>query len=91
MLGWDAKEHAGLFVGGFCCALEGRKITQQLLEQGADIIPPVAGTNVGPGAANAVQTHGNAYLIGVDTDWTVTSPEYADIVLTRSSRIMIQV
>jgi basic membrane protein A len=82
VLGWDAKKHEGLFVGGFCCAFEGRQITHQLLGQGADIILPVAGTNVGPGAANAVQTHGNAYIIGVDTDWTVTSPEYTDIVLT---------
>ncbi len=42
----------------------------------------MAGINVGPGAANAVQTHGNAYIIGVDTDWTVTNPEYANIVIT---------
>jgi basic membrane protein A len=38
--------------------------------------------NVGPGAANAVQNHGGAYIIGVDTDWTLTYPEYANIVLT---------
>jgi len=82
VLGWDAKKREGLFVGGFCCALEGRQMTQQLLDEGADIILPVAGTNVGPGAADAVQTHRNAYIIGVDTDWTVTAPEYADIVLT---------
>ncbi len=82
LLAWDATKHEGLFVGGFCCALEGRQIAQQLLDEGADIILPVAGTNVGPGAAHAVQTHGDAYIIGVDTDWTMTNPEYADIVLT---------
>ncbi len=82
LLGWDVKKHEGLFVGGFCCALEGRLITQHLLGEGADIILPVAGTNVGPGAAHAVQTHGHAYIIGVDTDWAVTYPEYAEIILT---------
>jgi basic membrane protein A len=82
VLGWDVKKHEGLFVGEFCCAAEGRQLTQQLLSEGADIILPVAGVNVGPGAAKAVQTHGNAYIIGVDNDWTVTNPEYANIVLT---------
>ncbi len=82
VLGWDVEKHEGLFVGEFCCAAEGRQLTQQLLNEGADIILPVAGINVGPGAANAVQTYGNAYIIGVDTDWTLTYPEYANIVLT---------
>ncbi|MEO5887026.1 MAG: BMP family ABC transporter substrate-binding protein [Anaerolineales bacterium] len=82
VLGWDAQKHQGLFVGDFCCAAEGRQITQQLLDQGADIILPVAGTGAGAGATYAVKTRGNAYIIGVDTDWGVTDPEYADIVLT---------
>ena len=29
-----------------------------------------------------MQAHGNAWLIGVDNDWAVTFPEFADIVLT---------
>ena len=82
VLGWDAVNHEGLFIGGFCCSAEGREITEQLLDQGADIILPVAGTNVGPGAAYAVKSHGNAYIIGVDTDWAVTEGEFTNIVLT---------
>jgi basic membrane protein A len=82
VLGWDVEKHEGLFVGEFCCAAEGRQLTQQLLDDGADIILPVAGVNVGPGAANAVQTHGSAYIIGVDTDWALSNPEYANIVIT---------
>jgi WD40 repeat protein len=82
VLGWDPARHEGLFLGGFCCSAEGRAITQQLLDQGADIILPVAGTNVGPGAAYAVQAHRNAYIIGVDTDWTLTNAEFTDIILT---------
>jgi basic membrane protein A and related proteins len=82
VLGWDVKEHEGIFLGDFCCAAEGRELTQQLLDQGADVILPVAGTGAGAGALYAVQTHGSAFLIGVDTDWTVTFPEYKDIMLT---------
>jgi basic membrane protein A len=82
VLGWDVGKREGLFVGGFCCAAEGRTITEQLLRAGADIILPVAGVDVGQGALLAVKSHGNAYIIGVDTDWTVTFPEYKDIILT---------
>jgi basic membrane protein A len=37
---------------------------------------------VGLGAADAIQAHGSAYLVGVDTDWTVSAPSYAGITLT---------
>jgi basic membrane protein A len=82
VLGWDVEKRAGLFVGSFCCAAEGRMITGQLLDPGADIVLPVAGRYVGSGALSAVKSHGNAYIIGVDTDWVITEPEYADIILT---------
>lgn len=82
VIGWDMRKHVGLFVGGFCCTTEGRKMVQQLLDEGADVILPVAGQSVGWGAGAAVQEHGNAWLIGVDNDWTVSSPEFADILLT---------
>jgi basic membrane protein A len=51
------------------------------MDEGADIIMPVAGP-VGLGTAAAVQERGNAYIIGVDTDWYVSAPEYASIILT---------
>lgn len=81
-LGWDVQKHEGFFIGDFCCAADGREMTQQLLAQGADIIFPVAGTSVGAGALYAVKTHGNAYIIGVDTDWVLSNPEYKNIILT---------
>jgi basic membrane protein A len=37
---------------------------------------------VGLGTAAAVQERGNAYIIGVDTDWTVSASEYANVTLT---------
>ena len=82
VLGWDAQKHEGLFIGDFCCAAEGRQRTQQLLDQGADVILPVAGTGAGIGSLYAVKKHGSAYIIGVDTDWVVTDPDYKDIILT---------
>jgi basic membrane protein A len=82
VLGWDVEKREGLFVGGFCCASEGRMITEQLLDAGADIILPVAGRDVGSGALSAAQSRGNAYVIGVDTDWAVSETTYADIILT---------
>ena len=57
-------------------------MAQRLLDAGADIVLPVAGESVGWGAGAAVQEHENAWLIGVDTDWTETAPEYVDILLT---------
>jgi len=37
---------------------------------------------VGLGSAQAIQEQGDAWIVGVDTDWTFSAPEYADIVLT---------
>jgi basic membrane protein A len=42
---------------------------------------PVAGP-VGLGAASAIQSNGNAWMIGVDSDWTESAPEYADVIFT---------
>jgi basic membrane protein A and related proteins len=81
VLGWDKDTQTGLFVGNFESTDDGRNMAQALLDEGADIIMPVAGP-VGLGAAAAIQEQGNAYLIGVDYDWYVSAPTYADIILT---------
>jgi WD40 repeat protein/basic membrane lipoprotein Med (substrate-binding protein (PBP1-ABC) superfamily)/DNA-binding SARP family transcriptional activator len=80
-LGWDAQARDGLFAGTFVEAEAGRRLAGQLLDEGADVILPVAGTQTGYGAADVARSRG-AYLIGVDTDWTITAPEFAGIVLT---------
>jgi basic membrane protein A len=82
VLGWNPEKHQGLFIGSFCCAAEGRQLTHQLISQGADIIFPVAGSKVAPGVGYAAKAYGKTYIIGVDTDWFVTEPEYSDIMLT---------
>jgi basic membrane protein A len=55
------------------------------MDEGADVIMPVAGP-VGLGTAAAILERSSAdapvWLVGVDTDWTVSAPEYADVTLT---------
>lgn len=81
VLGWDPEAQTGLFVGNFESTEDGRTMGLSLMDEGADIIMPVAGP-VGLGTAAAAQQRGDVYIIGVDTDWTQTSPEYTDLILT---------
>ena len=81
VLGWDTDEGTGLFVGNFESTEDGRSAGEDFLNEGADVIMPVAGP-VGLGTAQAVQASGDAWVIGVDADWTATAPEYEDIILT---------
>jgi basic membrane protein A len=82
VLGWDpADREGGLFTGNFDSTDDGRRLAETLMDEGADVIMPVAGP-VGLGSAAAIQERGNAWLVGVDTDWRESAPEFADIVLT---------
>ncbi|MEN6555058.1 MAG: BMP family ABC transporter substrate-binding protein [Anaerolineaceae bacterium] len=88
VLGWDpANPDSGLFSMSFDDQQKGRELAVSLMDEGADIIMPVAGP-VGLGAAAAIKERGNAYLIGVDSDWFLTSPEYADITLSSVMKLM---
>jgi basic membrane protein A and related proteins len=82
VLGWDLKDPAkGLFTNSFDDQTKGKETGISLMDEGADIIMPVAGP-VGLGTAAALKERGNAMLIGVDSDWFLTAPTYADITLT---------
>src|SRR5690606_34039019 len=81
VLGWDATTQTGDFVGNFESTDDGRTRGETYLDEGADIIMPVAGP-VGLGTAAAVQERGNAWIVGVDTDRTVSAANYTDIILT---------
>jgi basic membrane protein A and related proteins len=87
VVGWDPVAQTGLFVGNFESTDDGRDRGQALLGEGVDIIMPVAGP-VGLGTAEAVKSAGNAWIIGVDTDWTVSTPQYADVILTSVNKNM---
>ena len=75
VLGWDPIAQTGLFTGNFESTDDGRTMGESLMDEGADIIMPVAGP-VGLGTAAAVKERGNSYIIGVDSDWFLTAPDY---------------
>ena len=79
--GWSTADQDGLFTESFEDLDKGKQVTQQLLDEGADIIMPVAGP-VGLGSAEAVSEAGNASMIWVDTDGCVSAPDICDLLLT---------
>jgi basic membrane protein A and related proteins len=87
VLGWDPATQTGSFVGNFESTDDGRNQAESFMDEGADVIVPVAGP-VGLGSAAAVQERGNAWIIGVDSDWTATASEYSDIILTSIMKLM---
>jgi basic membrane protein A and related proteins len=81
-LGWDKDAQDGLFTGDFEDVQKGVTTAQGLIEQGADVILPVAG-QVGEGAARAAAQAGDALVIWVDADgYDVLPAEYRPLVLT---------
>lgn len=79
VLGWDGTE--GLFTGNFESTDDGRAFGENLITEGADVIMPVAGP-VGLGTAAAAQAAGDVMIIGVDSDWYESAPDYRDVELT---------
>lgn len=81
LVGWSSESEKGLFTGDFEDLDKGRQFGQQLLDEGADIIMPVAGP-VGLGTAEAVRDAGNASMVWVDTDGCVSASDFCDLFLT---------
>lgn len=80
VLGWDKAAQEGQFADTFDDQQVGTQIAESMVQQGADVIMPVAGP-VGFGAAAVAREKGDIMIIGVDTDWFVSS-EYGDVTLT---------
>ena len=81
VLGWDKEAQTGSFTGDFENQANGQNLAKGFIDQGADVIMPVAGP-VGLGAAAAAQEAGDVSIVGVDADWFETSPDYSSIILT---------
>jgi len=82
VIGWDSASGEGTFTGDFENQDNGRQTAEALIQEGADIIFPVAGP-VGLGAMAAVQdSGGDALYIGVDVDQAISVAEYEDIMLS---------
>ena len=82
LIGWDNAADDGLFTGDFEDEAKGRATTQTLLDQGADVIMPVAGP-VGLGTIAAIEAAGSdAKVVWVDTDGCESVAESCDMFLT---------
>lgn len=82
LVGWSTADDDGLFTGDFEDLSKGRQTTESLLDQGADIILPVAGP-VGQGSIEAIRAGGDAAkLIWVDTDGCESVADACDLFLT---------
>lgn len=78
VLGWDGKN--GAFVGGFDDKSKGQSIANGFIQQGADVVFPVAGP-AGLGGLQAAKDN-NVKGIWVDTDGCVSAAEYCSVLLT---------
>jgi len=88
VLGWSEKTQNGIFVGGsnpFNDQGAGQRIANTFINQGADIIFPVAGGD-GLGTAAAVKTADasgkHVYMYWVDTDGCVSASQYCQYFIT---------
>jgi basic membrane protein A len=85
LLGWDKAKQDGSFTDDFEKQDKGKQLTQNFLDQGADVVMPVAGP-VGKGAGAALKEAKAAgkdvKLIWVDSDGFLTAPDYKDIMLS---------
>ncbi len=85
VLGWNEKTQKGTFAGNFTDLGKGQQIANTFINEGADIIFPVAG-GVGLGTAKAIQTADtggkNINMMWVDTDGCVSAATYCKYIIT---------
>ena len=83
VLGWNPADQAGLFTENFESLDDGRTFAQNLVDEGADIVMPVAGP-VGLGSAALASELGTDKLmiIGVDADQFNTDTANQNVYLT---------
>jgi len=89
LLGWDAAKQTGTFVGGnnpWGDPAKGEQLAKTFLDQGADIVHPVAG-GTGNGTIKAMLAAGK-WAIGVDTDQAISLAEYAPAILTSAEKVI---
>ena len=95
VLGWDGSKPdpakaGGTFVGGSGSTdtwnnpSKGEQIAKSFLDQGVDILHPVAG-ETGNGSIKAMLAAGK-WAIGVDNDQAITLPDYAAAILTSAQK-----
>ncbi|MEO5964667.1 MAG: BMP family ABC transporter substrate-binding protein [Candidatus Limnocylindrales bacterium] len=89
LLGWDAAKQTGTFVGGdnpWGDPAKGEQLAKTFIDQGADVVAPVAG-GTGNGSIKAM-LGASGYAIGVDTDQALSLPEYSKAILTSAQKVI---
>jgi basic membrane protein A len=81
VLGWNTATAQGTFINNFESTDDGRRVSEDLISEGADVILPVAGP-AGLGAGAAILENPGVMLIGVDADWCFSAEEYCSVTLT---------
>jgi basic membrane protein A len=82
VVGWDEKTQKGSFTEDFEDKTKGQAIGENMIQQGADVLFPVAGP-AGLGGLQAAQdSNGQVKAIWVDTDGCVSAAEYCDVLLS---------
>lgn len=91
LLGWDKEAKTGTFTGNFEDQAAGKTNTENFINEGADIIMPVAGP-VGLGTIEAVEEAnadgGSAKVIWVDSDGFETVEAGTEFILTSVMKLM---
>lgn len=81
LLGWDKESQEGEFTNDFENTGLAKQISQNLIQQGADIIMPVAGP-IGESAAVAAEEAGKVNIIWVDSDGYESLSNYGSIIIS---------
>ncbi|GAA4367412.1 BMP family lipoprotein [Agromyces bauzanensis] len=82
VLGWDKAAQDGAFTGDFEDINKGKALSESLIDQGADVILPVAG-QVGEGATAAAVERGGVSVVWVDSDgYESLAEEFRPVLLT---------
>jgi WD40 repeat protein/basic membrane lipoprotein Med (substrate-binding protein (PBP1-ABC) superfamily) len=90
VLGWDSQNEEGVFIGSFDDVERAKRFTQDMIEQGADVIFPVAGGVIGPAVLETAAGHEGVLFIGVDVDYALEFPVYGEVILTSVEKRMEQ-
>ncbi|MHA7263639.1 BMP family lipoprotein [Arthrobacter sp. TMN-37] len=91
LLGWDKEAQNGTFIGNFNDQGAGKTNTQNFINEGADVIMPVAGP-VGLGTLDAVieanEAGKKATVVWVDSDGYETAGKGEEFILTSVMKLM---
>ena len=92
LLGWDPETQEGTQISpdpavGFNSSADGRRVTEDFIAEGADIILPVAGPT-GLGTVAAAEDAGDVLVLWVDDDGCITVPESCGVFLTSVLKLL---